>query len=177
MTALSAPPKSPFSFKKASLNCLLYLGIFLLIYTTINYLRQPVMPANSSLVFTDINGKTIDLEKMSEKQAVLVYFWGTWCGVCRQTTPMVNSLTAENYPVVSIAVQSDDNSELARYVKQHGLNFSVINDSNGKLFRAWQGQVTPSYVIVSQGQVVQAFTGIQPAWVLKMRLAWVNGFG
>lgn len=166
-----------FSIAKVVKTFLLYLGVFLLIYTGINYLRKPVIPTHATLQFRGIDGQSLDLAKLSKKQAVLVYFWGTWCGVCRQTTPLVQSLNSVTYPVVSIAVQSGDNAKLANYASQHQLDFAVINDSEGELFRAWQGQVTPSYVIVSHGKVVQSFTGIQPAWVLKSRMAWVNLFG
>lgn len=157
-----------FGFLKDGLT---YLLIFLLIYTGINWWRQPKMPIDSHLQLQNIQGEILDITKMSEEKPVLIYFWGTWCGVCRQTSPMVNRLAQKgNYPVLSIAVNSGEDSDITQYMHQKNLTFSTINDSEGKIFSAWQGQVTPSYVILQNGKMEQGFTGIQPTWVLLLRL-------
>ena len=70
----------------------IYALVFIVIYNVVNWWRQPMMPANPVLQFTTIQGQTIDLQKMSQQRPVLVYFWGSWCGVCRQTSPSVDKL-------------------------------------------------------------------------------------
>lgn len=169
---------TPQKLKKFGKNFLQYASIFIVIYTVINWWRQPVMPAQPILQFTTITNQSLDIAKLSENQPVLVYFWGTWCGVCRQTSPSVSKFAqTSGYPVVSVAVDSGNNSEIAQYMRQHNLAFEVVNDSDGKIFRAWQGQVTPSYVILKNGNMVQGLTGIHPAWELKIRMglaAWIN---
>lgn len=78
--------------------------------------------------------------------------------------------------MLSIAVNSGEDSDISQYMHQKNLTFSTINDSEGKIFSAWQGQVTPSYVILQNGKMVQGFTGIQPTWVLRLRLKMAQIF-
>ena len=153
---------------------LLYGIVLLIIYTVVNWWRQPVMPANPQLQLTDYQGQAVDLAALSQEQPTLIYFWGTWCPICTTTSPSVNSLAAAGaYPVVTIAIQSGSDQQLAEYLTEHDYNFTTINDQQGEIFDDCQGQVTPSYVILKQGQMTQGLTGIQPLWSLKLRL-WLS---
>lgn len=153
---------------------LLYGFVFLVIYTAINWWRQPVMPASPQLQLTDYKGQNIDLASLSADKPTLVYFWGTWCPICRTTSPSVNSLAeAGNYPVVTVAVQSGSNQELQSYLTKNDYEFITVNDEQGEIFDDWQGQVTPSFVILKDGEMTQGLTGIQPLWSLKLRL-WLS---
>lgn len=153
---------------------LLYGLVFAVIYTAINWWRQPVMPANPQLQLTDYQRQMVDLAALSHKQPTLVYFWGTWCSVCRVTSPLIDKLAAENnYPVVTIAIKSGSDQELQRYLAEHNYGFTTINDQEGRIFVDWQGQVTPSYVILKEGEMSQGLTGVQPLWSLKLRL-WLS---
>ncbi len=153
---------------------LLYGLVFIIIYTAINWWRQPVMPANPQLQLTDYQGQNIDLAAMSSEQPTLVYFWGTWCPICSFTSPTIDKLAAsDNYPVVTVAIKSGSNQELQNYMQQENFDFTTVNDESGAIFADWQGQVTPSYVILKDGEMTQGLTGIQPLWSLKLRL-WLS---
>lgn len=153
---------------------LLYGLIFVVIYTAINWWRQPVMPANPQLQLTDYQGQTVDLAALSHEQPTLVYFWGTWCPICRVTSPTINKLAmANNYPIITVAIKSGSDQELHSYLTENNYNFKTINDQEGRIFADWQGQVTPSYVILKNGEMSQGLTGIQPLWSLKLRL-WLS---
>lgn len=152
---------------------LLYGLMFIVIYTAINWWRQPVMPANPQLQLTDYQGQVVDLAALSHEQPTLVYFWGTWCSVCRITSPTIDKLAAANYPVVTIAVKSGTGQELQSYMTKNHYGFTTINDEQGDIFDDWQGQVTPSYVVLKDGEMSQGLTGIQPLWSLKLRL-WLS---
>jgi thiol-disulfide isomerase/thioredoxin len=153
---------------------LLYGLVFVVIYSAINWWRQPVMPANPQLQLTDYQGQALDLASLSAEKPTLIYFWGTWCPVCRVTSPMVNSLAAAgNYPVVTVAIKSGTDQALHNYLNEHNYRFTTINDEEGTIFADWQGQVTPSYVILKDGKMTQGLTGIQPLWSLKLRL-WLS---
>lgn len=132
------------------------------------------MPAHPDLRLTDYQGQTVDIAAMSHESPVLVYFWGSWCGVCKITSPTVNSLAQSSpYPVVTIAVQSGGDKELGQYLNAHNFNFTTINDEAGEIFDTWQGQVTPSFVILKDGKMTQGLTGVQPEWSLRLRL-WLS---
>lgn len=153
---------------------LLYGLVFVVVYTAINWWRQPVMPANPQLQLTDYQGQAVDLAAMSADKPTLVYFWGTWCPICSVTSPTIDKLAAaNNYPVVTIAIKSGSDQELHSYLNEHDYSFTTINDQEGNIFADWQGQVTPSYVILKDGEMIQGLTGIQPLWSLRLRL-WLS---
>lgn len=153
---------------------LLYGTVFIIIYIAVNWWRQPVMPANPQLQSTDYQGQAVDLARLSNDKPTLVYFWGTWCPICRTTSPAVNALAVQgNYPVVTIAIKSGSNQDLHNYLSDHDYRFTTINDQEGAIFADWQGQVTPSYVILKDGKMTQGLTGVQPLWSLKLRL-WLS---
>ena len=169
------PKKTPQQKILSVLKTILLYGLmFAIIYTAVNWWRQPVMPANPQLQLTDYQGQSVDLAEMSKDKPTLVYFWGTWCPICSVTSPTINTLAAENnYPIVTIAIKSGSNQELHNYLNEHNYNFTTINDQEGAIFDNWQGQVTPSYVILKDGEMTQGLTGIQPKWSLKLRL-WLS---
>lgn len=159
------------------LSTLKYLLVFVVIYSVINWWRQPVMPANPELQLTDYQGQTVDIEALSHESPVLVYFWGTWCAICKVTSPTIDSLAQNSrYPVVTIATQSGSNENLTRYLTEHNFDFVTINDKSGQMFSDWQGQVTPSFVVLKDGEMKQGLTGIQPEWSLRLRL-WLSSLG
>lgn len=155
--------------KKHAKSFLGYLVLFLGVYTLFTLYRQVEPPPNPIWQMQALDGRHLDVAKMSQDKPVLVYFWGSWCHVCKTTSPKVNVL-AKSYPVVAIAVASGDDATLSDYLAKKSLDFTVVNDDSGEMFGAWQGQVTPSYVIVKQGRVTQSFVGLQPLWVLKARM-------
>ncbi|WP_367104653.1 redoxin domain-containing protein [uncultured Psychrobacter sp.] len=169
--AKKTPKQKLFSILKT---VLIYGLVFILIYTVINWWRQPVMPAHPQLQLTDYQGQTIDLAAISADKPVLVYFWGTWCPICSVTSPTINNLAnASSYPIVTIAIQSGSDQELDNYLAENKYNFTTINDQEGDIFTDWQGQVTPSYVVLKDGKMTQGLTGIQPLWSLRLRL-WLS---
>ena len=153
---------------------LIYGLIFAVIYSAVNWWRQPVMPANPQLQLTDYQGQSIDLAALSQDKPTLIYFWGTWCPICSVTSPTIDKLAAaNNYPVVTIAIKSGSDQELHTYMNEHDYSFTTVNDQEGEIFADWQGQVTPSYVVLKDGEMTQGLTGIQPLWSLRLRL-WLS---
>ena len=45
----------------------LYALMFVVIYSAVNWWRQPIMPANPQLQLTDYQGQTVDLAAMSHE--------------------------------------------------------------------------------------------------------------
>ncbi|MBE2893473.1 protein disulfide oxidoreductase [Spirabiliibacterium falconis] len=157
---------------KKGLKNVLALGLTVLIISLIvDHFRRPVAPQNAlEAELVDMNNRTLQLGKLSEEKPVLLYFWGSWCSICKLTSPAVASLVDEGVQVVSVALRSGDKSAVKAYLHEHHYHFRTINDPQGALASAWQVQVTPSIIIIKQGKVVHTTTGLASKWGLKLRL-------
>lgn len=105
---------------------------------------------------------------------VLVYFWGSWCPVCRLEQGTIESL-ARDGSVVTVAMQSGSDAELAKWLRERGLVFPVINDPDGMLAAEWGVRAVPAFFIVdADGAIRFRETGYTSSAGLRLRL-WLAG--
>ena len=107
---------------------------------------------------------------------MLIYFWASWCGVCRFTTPEIARLHSEGENVITIALRSGNEVEVMRWLARKGVDFPVINDADGTISRSWDISVTPTLVVMSHGRVVSTTSGWTSYWGMKLRLWWAKMF-
>lgn len=148
-----------------------WLLIGVAVSLAVDYYRQPALPQNFSATrLHNLDGETVDLAAMSEERPLLVYVWATWCGVCRYTTPSVAALAADGGNVMSVALRSDDNATLEKWLRKKKVTMSTVNDTSGELARQWDVQVTPTLVVISHGEVKSITTGWTSSWGMRLRL-------
>ena len=101
--------------------------------------RSPQMPAMfDSTPLHTLDGETVTLASISEERPVLLYFWASWCGICRFTTPDVARLQSEGESVMTIALRSGNDGEVSRWLSRKRVTFPVVNDSGGEISRNWE---------------------------------------
>jgi thiol-disulfide isomerase/thioredoxin len=173
------------SLKKPSfwLRLLRDLAVLLLIGFAIASYQQRHMltgkaPALNSTTIQGaiIQGKNIFSKQNSEKEpsAKLVYFFGTWCPICRFTSPAVDAIS-QDYPSLAIALSSGTDQQLKGFMAQEDYQFEVINDDNGELSKAWGVQAVPAfYILDSQNNIVFVTSGASSQWGLRLRLWWAS---
>lgn len=135
---------------------------------------RPLTVLSGSLKTDGADGVTT-LAQQSSGRTLLLYFWGSWCAVCKHTSPTVQKLHADGVPVLGVAVRSGGDTDVRAYLHEHGWRFDTVNDADGGLSRQWQMKVTPTIVLVRDGRVVHTTTGLASYWGLKTRL-WLAGF-
>lgn len=149
--------------------------IVLAVVMAMDWLRAPQAPAAfDSQVLTALSGEAVSLAQLSRDKPLLVYFWASWCGVCRFTTPYVARLTEEGGNVLTVALRSGDDLQVEQWLARKRLTLPVVNDPHGELSAQWQVGVTPTLVVISQGKVVQSTTGWTSYWGMKLRLWWAG---
>lgn len=105
---------------------------------------------------------------------VLVYFWGSWCPVCRLEQGTIESL-ARDGSVVTVAMQSGSDAELTKWLRERGLVFPVVNDPDGMLAAGWGVRAVPAFFIVdADGAIRFREVGYTSSAGLRLRL-WLAG--
>lgn len=139
---------------------LIMLLLFLAVSTVVDLWRGKDIPKEAlpPISALDLNGHLVDVVAMSRDKPVLVYFWGTWCPVCNFVTPSVNILS-EHYSVVSIAMSSGSDEKMNHFLSDKGYTLSTINDRQGFLAREWSVQVTPTVMVINNGELKHYTTG------------------
>ena len=95
---------------------------------------------------------------------VLVYFWATWCPICRAQQDSINSIAQDHPNTITVAMQSGSDAEVTNYLVEQGLRFPVLNDANGRLATAWGVHAVPaSFIISPDGQIASLKLAIPPA--------------
>lgn len=93
-------------------------------------------------------------------QVVVVTFWATFCGPCREELPVLDALRARHPDVVVLAVSLDDadsDDAVRGEVKQLQLHFPVLRDPDGRAaFQYMRYAATPLTVVIGRDQRLRA---------------------
>lgn len=105
---------------------------------------------------------TVTLDGLRTK-VVLVDFWASWCGPCRQSFPWMSTMS-ERYGdkgLVVVAINLDKDRELAQgFLRQFSPPFIIAFDPQGKTAEAYKVPAMPSSYLVSRsGRVVYSHAG------------------
>ena len=153
------------------------LFIFTALSLLIDWWRQPTQPIQSAnQPLTLLSGKNITLAELSRQQVAVLYFWGSWCGICRYTSPQIEQLHQTGIPVLSIAMHSGNATDISSYLRQHHLTLPTVNDSDGLISQQWQVSVTPTIILLKNGQMIHHTSRFSTHWGLRSRIAAINAW-
>lgn len=99
---------------------------------------------------------------------VMVNFWATWCGPCRQEMPLLDELYAR-YGRVGfslLGVNIDDNrSKAMNMVSELGVSFPVLFDSTKEVSKLYDVEAMPVTVLIDrEGTVRYVHHGYKPGY-------------
>ena len=99
------------------------------------------------------DGKMVSLADL-KGQVVMVNFWATWCGPCRQEMPHLEALY-ERYNSLGftlLGVNVEDNPEGAKkWLEENGpVTFPVLLDPKNEVSKLYKVQTMPTTVLVAR---------------------------
>jgi thiol-disulfide isomerase/thioredoxin len=113
-----------------------------------------VAPAGPAPKFqlTSMAGKPISLDQL-KGQVVMINFWASWCGPCREEMPVLEKLYAKYKPMgfTMIGVNVEPDSKLAaEWLKATPVTFPILFDTKSEVSKLYQVSSMPSTVIVDR---------------------------
>ena len=106
------------------------------------------------LVVRTIDGDSIDLGALYDKQAVYLKFWATWCVPCRAQMGHFEEAyetAGPNLAVVGVNIGLNDSVESVRKaIAEDELTMPMVID-DGRLAAAFNLRVTPQHIVIGRG--------------------------
>jgi cytochrome c biogenesis protein CcmG, thiol:disulfide interchange protein DsbE len=118
--------------------------------------------AMAEVVLTELDGKTWRLAE-HRGQVVLVNYWATWCGPCREEMPGLVRLSRELGPqglaVVGVALDEGGEEKVKRFVEELRVDYPVVMPE--KMSQVEFGlEGLPATVLVDrEGRVAKIYVG------------------
>ncbi len=117
----------------------------------------------------DLNGKPApdfalksasgDNLRLSEYRGdvVMINFWATWCGPCRQEMPLLDDLYARykrvGFNLLGVNIDDDSNKAMSM-IRELGVTFPVLFDSDKAVSKLYDVNAMPVTVLIDrEGQV------------------------
>ncbi len=111
----------------------------------------------------DMDGQTVDLNKIIGKKPIMLIFWSSWCENCKGEIPKINKLVEkyqkQGMEFIGINVGMNDTETKARqYMKKYKITYPVVFDKTGELSEKYQiPKVLTVLVAQKDGRVVMKY--------------------
>ena len=147
------------------------LGALLVIFTASSLASSSLEGQEApDFVLKSATGENLRLSE-NRGDVVLINFWATWCGPCRQEMPLLNDLYGRYQRVGFnlLGVNIDDDSRRAmQMVQELGVNFPVLFDESKEVSQLYEVEAMPVTVLVDrEGRVRHVHHGYKPGYEEK----------
>ena len=132
-----------------------------------------VAPANAASIqgkapnFTlkSNSGKNVKLSEL-RGQVVLLNFWASWCGPCRQEMPLLEKLhkrySALGFTVLGVNVEEDPR-KAKTLLKDISVSFPILFDTSNKVSKQYKVSAMPSTIMIDRdGNMRYLHKGYKP---------------
>lgn len=114
------------------------------------------------LVMPGLNGSSWRLSDY-RGQVVLINYWASWCGPCRQETPGLESLARDyrykGLALVGVSLDKGDRSLVQSFVKEFHMTYPVVFPAPAQPFVSDVDAIPTSVLVDREGRVAKTYVG------------------
>ncbi|MDT3737370.1 MAG: redoxin domain-containing protein [Denitratisoma sp.] len=125
------------------------------------------------------DGRPVSLDAVLHEaggKPLLLYVWSSTCPICRAQEGTISGI-AEDWPVLTLAMQSGNVEAVAKFMHEHGLAYPALVDTRGEIAWALGVRATPAWFVVDSRRVIRfSGMGYTTGWGLRARLWWAQAF-
>src|SRR5215510_6608933 len=120
----------------------------------------------------NLEGKQVSLKDFANK-VIVVDFWATWCGPCREEIPHFNKLyedyRGKGFEIVGISMDTEGPETIKKFAKDLRMEYTLVigNDDVAQDFGGVVGLPT-TFIIDRKGNIVKKYRGFQPAFMQEI---------
>ena len=168
-----APRKRHARLRRWAFDILLFVGLYLAITTWRERgLLSSGKVAAPGFRLQNLHGQVVSLESLRGK-TVLLHFWATWCGVCRQEFGLLDAVERgldKDEALVAVVSDSDDPDAVRRFVAEHHIDYPVLLGTP-EVLRAYHVTAFPTTYFIGPDGTVRGHTiGMTTRWGMSARL-------
>ena len=97
-------------------------------------------------------GDNVSLDQL-KGQVVMLNFWASWCGPCRQEMPLLDQMhkrySALGFTLVGVNVEANT-ADAERWLKDTPVSFPVLFDRDSKVSKLYDVSAMPSTVFIDR---------------------------
>jgi thiol-disulfide isomerase/thioredoxin len=126
---------------------------------------------------TTLDGAPFELADYLGKDVIILDFWATWCGPCRQSLPALAEVAAQykERGVAFFAVDVEETpDEVRAFLAEAMLDLPVVMDPDGAISSLYKLKYFPQTVIIGKdGKVAFVHEGIPPR-IADLKAEWMS---